>query len=499
MRPAGKESARGRFWPLLCLLLTAAGVGRAEAPASVVADPHLPTVPLNADQAARAASAVAPPSDFTKAEPFEGLPGGAATLTATTLPRDMFSLPSASMRAPRTLDFELGKALFDKLWVAAPASTRASDGLGPLYNARACQDCHFRDGRGRLPEAEAPQMPGLVLRFALPDPVYGAQLQDQAAPGQTAEGRVKTHYSERPVTLDDGTIVSLRRPIYLVDDPAYGPAPAHGLSPRLAPPMIGLGLLEAIPAADILAGADDGDRDGDGISGRAAMVWSGEFGRLMLGRFGLKAGVATVREQVASALSTDMGLSSPLRPAPWGDCTLSQTACRTAPDGEEAELRDGREVNGNSVDLLTFYARNLAVPARRDPGDPVVLRGKAIFYQMGCAACHRPKYVTAPLDGQPEQSFQLIWPYTDLLLHDMGTELAGGLGGSGREWRTPPLWGIGLAEAVGGQKAFLHDGRARSILEAIMWHGGEGAPSRNRVAALPTEDRNALISFLESL
>lgn len=497
---AAKEGKRtwGRRWPALCLFLLApSGLSGQTAP-PVAADPQLRTLPMSADQAARAVRALAPPADFTSAEPFEGLPGGAATLTAPTPPRDLFSAPSANMVAPRTLDFELGKALFDKLWVAAPASTRASDGLGPLYNARACQACHLRDGRGRLPEGEKP-VPGLVLRFALPDPAYGTQLQDQAAPGQTPEGQVVMRYGETPVTLGDGTALVLRRPVFSVGDPAYGTAPAHGLSPRLAPAMIGLGLLEAISAADILAGADAEDRDGDGISGRAALVWSDAFGRLMLGRFGLKASVASVQEQVARALSADMGLSSPLEPAASGDCTPAQTACRSAPDGEEPDLRDGREVDGASLDLLTFYARNLAVPARRTPDDPAVLRGKALFYGAGCADCHRPKFVTSPLEGQPEQSFQLIWPYTDLLLHDMGEGLADGGGEAGREWRTPPLWGIGLAGAVNGQGVFLHDGRARTILEAVLWHGGEAAASRDQAAALSTDDRNALISFLESL
>lgn len=508
------------MYPILLALSASAGVGAAQS--TVAPDPHLTTVPLSADEAARAAAAVERPRDFATVQPFEMLSGGAATWLGVA-DEDAFSHPSANLPADRKLDFELGKALFDKLWVAAPASTRASDGLGPLYNARACQDCHHRDGRGRLPGAEGEKLPGLVLRLSLPgpaasddgaaaieghlaglpEPSYGHQLQDHAAPGLKAEGRIAIRYTETPVVLADGAVVSLRAPSYRVADPAQG-ALSHEarLSPRLAPPMIGLGLLEAIPAADILAGADPEDRDGDGISGRVNVVSSLEYDVPMLGRFGLKAGVATVREQAARALSADMGLSSPLLPEAWGDCTETQSDCRAAPDGEEAGLRDGRELDGQSLDLLTFYARNLAVPARRDAGSPAVLDGKAVFNQAGCAACHRPNYVTARLSDRSEQSFQLIWPYSDLLLHDMGAGLADGFPegrATGREWRTAPLWGIGLAAKVGGQALYLHDGRARSLLEAILWHGGEARPSRDRVVALPKEDREALILYLESL
>ena len=485
-----------RLAPLLCLI-AAPALGQS------LDDRQLAVAPRAPNDAAKIAAVLAPPSDFTRPEPFENLSAGAATLQAAPS-RDSFSAPSANMTAPRTLDFELGKALFDKLWVAAPASTRASDGLGPLYNARACQDCHFRDGRGRLPATPDARTPGLVLRFSLPDPVYGAQLQDQAAPGQKAEGKAVIAYQERSATLADGTVVPLRRPVYLIGDPAYDGSQPHSegwprLSPRLAPPMIGLGLLEAIPSANILARADADDRDGDGISGRATVVMSAEYGVPMLGRFGWKAAVATVREQVATALSVDMGLSSPLFPDPWGDCTAAQAVCRDAPDGQEPGIRDGRELDGASLDLITLYARNLAVPARRGADDPTVLRGKALFYQADCTTCHVPKYVTARLADRPEQSFQLIWPYTDLLLHDMGAGLADAGQGTAHEWRTPPLWGIGLTEQVGGQAAYLHDGRARSLLEAILWHDGEGATSRDRVKALPKDDRDALIAFLESL
>jgi CxxC motif-containing protein (DUF1111 family) len=271
------------------------------------------------------------------------------------------------------------------------------------------------------------------------------------------------------------------------------------ISPRVTPQMIGLGLLEAIPAADILAHADPDDADGDGISGRPNIVISDQFGVPMLGRFGLKAGKPSIREQSAAAFSGDMGLATVLHPEGWGDCTEAQGVCRAAPDGASAEAP---EVGAEALDLVTFYARNLGVPARRDPGDPQVLAGKAAFYGAGCPACHVPKFVTGRLADQPAQSFQLIWPYTDLLLHDMGPGLADNrpeARATGREWRTAPLWGIGLTEQVAGTARFLHDGRARSLLEAVLWHGGEAQAARDAVAAMAAPDRAALIRFLESL
>jgi CxxC motif-containing protein (DUF1111 family) len=493
----------------LCLALPAGAEG--------LDDRHLPVVPRTAEEAARIADLLIPPTDFTTPQPFEEKSAGAATVRATDT-ADAFSMASGNISFAREFDFKLGNALFRKTWIAAPASTLASDGLGPLYNARACQDCHLKDGRGHVP-APGERSVSMFLRIAVPGgsppaviddylathphPVYGSQLQDFASPGQTAEGQMTIRYTEAPVTLADGTVVTLRHPTYTITDPAYGPLGADlMISPRVAPQMIGLGLLEAIPAADILARQDAGDADGNGISGRANIVMSMEFGVPMLGRFGLKAGAATVREQSAGAFSGDMGLSSRLRPDPGGECTAAQSDCRTAPHGQEPGVRDGREVDDASFDLITFYSRNLGVPARRNVDDPIVLRGKAVFHTAQCAACHVPNHVTHRLDGQDEQSFQLIWPYTDLLLHDMGAGLADGMPearATGSEWRTPPLWGIGLTRQVSGHTEFLHDGRARSLLEAILWHGGEAEAARNAVVALPQPDRDALIAFLESL
>jgi CxxC motif-containing protein (DUF1111 family) len=474
-------------------------------------------VPRTAEEAARVAAVTAPTTDFSKPERFEARPGGAAT-AAKPLDANAFSHASANMSFERELDFKVGNGLFRKLWVTAPASTRVSDGLGPLYNARSCQSCHLKDGRAHPPAGPDDPAVGMFLRLSVPaepgerrpeiaeiqdyfhtqpDPVYGGQLQDFSIAGIPAEGRMDVSYVEEPVMLADGSIVSLRRPRYRIADPAYGlPSPELMISPRVAPQMIGLGLLEAVPEADVLALADPDDADGDGISGRPNRVLSEETGAPMLGRFGWKAGQPTIREQSASAFSGDIGISTPVLPDGWGECSEVQADCRVAPHGGEPEAEE------QVLDLVTFYSRNLAVPARRELDDPQVLRGKRLFYEAGCAACHNPKFVTARLPDQPEQSFQLIWPYTDLLLHDMGEGLADHrpeARASGREWRTAPLWGIGLTETVTGRASFLHDGRAQTLLEAILWHGGEAQASRDRVVGMPAEDRDALVRFLESL
>jgi CxxC motif-containing protein (DUF1111 family) len=304
------------------------------------------------------------------------------------------------------------------------------------------------------------------------------------------------------VTLRGGETVTLRRPRYSVTDLAYGDLdPATTLSPRMTPPMIGLGLIEAIHESNVVALADPEDADGDGISGRAALVRDGKSGKLALGRFGWKAQSATVRRQSAEAFANDIGISSPDVPLSHGDCTAAQADCLAMPDGAQKRLGE-TEAPDPVLALVTFYAENLAVPARRKASFAETLAGKKVFYETGCTACHNPKFVTRRDARDHALSFQLIWPYSDLLLHDMGEGLADGqqVGlASGREWRTPPLWGIGLTETVSGHTYFLHDGRARSLTEAILWHGGEAAPARDRFADLEKADRDALLTFLESL
>jgi CxxC motif-containing protein (DUF1111 family) len=500
--------------------LVALGVGLSILTGALGATSSDTPAPAGADPGDRAA-VLAPPTDFSAPEPDEELPGGAAT-SRHAATRNAFSHPSATLTFAQQLDFRVGDGIFRKLWVSAPASTTSSDGLGPLYNARSCQSCHLKDGRGHPAEGRWPDGDGTSMLFrvsvplatdaerlaiedgrqaVVPEPTYGTQLQGFAIQGHSPEARVRITYEDQPVTLHGGAVVHLQKPTYRVEDLGYGPIrPDVLLSPRVAAPMIGLGLLEMVDEADILARADPDDRDGDGISGRPNRVWSMEHGRPMLGRFGWKAARATIRDQTAGAFSGDMGLSTELLPAAAGDCTEAQAFCRGAPSG--ADPPHGVEVAPTMFDLVVFYARNLAVPMRRQVDAPEVLRGKQVFYQAGCAACHTPKYVTRADPERRELSQQLIWPYTDLLLHDMGPGLADGRSegrASVQEWRTPPLWGVGFTAAVSGHTRFLHDGRARSLLEAILWHGGEAEAARQRVVRMTRGERDALLAFLASL
>lgn len=484
---------------------------------TVLPDAHLSVVPRTTEEMARIQTILNTAVDFSKAERFEANPGGAATVRAMTTV-DAFSQPSGNIAFEKELDFKVGNGLFKKLWVSSPSSTLASDGLGPLYNARSCQRCHIKDGRGHPPAGPEDSTVSMIARIAVPggsdiaeiadylatapDTIYGSQVQDLTVAGHPAEGQLQINYVEETIALSGGETAALRVPDYRVTNLGYGDMHANAvLSPRVAPQMIGLGLLEAIPSKDILALADPEDADGDGISGRAQIVMSKAHGVPMLGRFGLKGGKPSILEQSAGAFSGDIGISTSLFPHGYGDCTAAQDACRTAPNGN-TPAHDNVEIGDEGLQLVTFYSANLGVPARRDVEDPQVLRGKETFYKTGCIACHTPKFVTHRLEDQPEQSFQLIWPYTDMLLHDMGPGLADGFAESratGKEWRTPPLWGVGLTETVSGHTYFLHDGRARTLLEAVLWHGGEAETQKQAVIDMAPEDRAALIRFLESL
>jgi CxxC motif-containing protein (DUF1111 family) len=474
---------------------------------------------INPKDQRRVESVTRPATDFSKPEQFETMQGGAAT-TKALVNGDAFSHFSTNLDFDEEEKFKLGNALFRKLWVSSPSSTQASDGLGPLFNARACQSCHLKDGRGHPPEGSADST-SMFLRLArpartddereaisdyrklnFPDATYGEQLQDLAVPGLKSEGRMQVSYEEIPVTLGDGQVVQLRKPTYSAVDLSHGPLEGDvTLSPRVAPPMIGMGLIQAIHEADILAKADPDDKDGDGISGRPALARDHKTGDLKLGRFGFKAQNVSVRDQSSGAFAGDLGISTPDNPFDHGDCTKAEAECLAMPTGVQERLGPV-EAPDPVLDLVTFYSENLAVPARRDIADPTVLRGKELFYQSGCTACHTPKFVTRRDAGNKAHAFQLIWPYSDFLLHDMGEGLADGqqVGvADGREWRTQPLWGIGLTETVNAHTFFLHDGRARNLTEAILWHGGEAQRARDAFASLSKDDRTALIKFLESL
>lgn len=434
--------------------------------------------------------------------------GGAGTVRQSD--HNAYSMPQANLSVSKRLDFSVGNSFFRNPWVIAPASTDARDGLGPLFNTNSCQGCHIKDGRGH-PPAPAENAISLFLRLSVaatantdpkllqqhgfvPAPIYGSQLQTAAIPGMLPEAKLVVNWTEIQKKLVDGTQIGLRQPDYQIEHPNYGPLPADLLiSPRVAPPMIGLGLLEAIPEASILAAADPADSNADGISGRANQVWDRLAERTALGRFGLKAAEVSVIQQSMAAFAGDMGLSSSI--VQNTDCTADQQ-CERFPDGGIPEVSD--KIAG----LINFYAMSLAVPARRDMENPQVHSGAQLFNDVGCAACHTPHHQTGELADRPDLSNQTIWPYTDLLLHDMGPGLADGRSeflADGSEWRTAPLWGIGLTQQVNPRAGFLHDGRARTLEEAILWHAGEAESAVNQYRQLPLALRQSLLAFLTSL
>ena len=435
-------------------------------------------------------------SDLAPLEAGEELPGGAGTNTLL-LGANAFLRPAENLSSEDLLRFYGGNSFFNDNWVEAPASTANRDGLGPHFNARSCSGCHFRDGRAAPPEEGDSSFLGLRFRISTqtggPDPTYGGQLQDGALPGLTPEVRLSVAYRTVEGTVGDGMPYELIAPEYTIE-PLQGPF-SDGLqrSPRIAPHMVGLGLLEAIPLERLEALADPDDTDGDGISGRLQWRDDARTGARMPGRFGWKGDAPTVEHQVAGAFRGDLGITSSLFPA--DDCTEAQTACRTQANGGEPELEE------RLLDRTVLYSQAVAVPVRRGHDDDDVRRGKRLFGAIGCDGCHVGRHVTGyhPVSAMVDQ---VIWPYTDLLLHDMGPELADGrpLGeADGREWKTPPLWGLGLVPAVNGHSRYLHDGRARSLEEAVLWHGGEASASRDAYRELSADERSDVVRFLESL
>ena len=431
------------------------------------------------------------------------LSGGEATVMLNT--DEAFSAPLTNLDHAHLRDFAFGRHLFRRIWQIAPASLDEADGLGPTFNRVSCSGCHLKDGRGRPPASPDEPMKSMLVRLSVPGvaanggpaphPVYGGQLQDNGILGVPKEGRVTISYREIAGTFADGEPYQLQMPIYQFVDLRHGPLGDDVLySPRVSPAIYGLGLLEAVEEATIAAAADPDDADGDGISGKMNRVWNAVTGQAALGRFGWKANAPSLYQQVAGAAAGDMGITTSIFPA--DNCPPAQTDCVVAPNGGAPELDDYR------LDQLVLYARALAVPARRYVDDPVIRRGEALFEAAGCAACHTPTLTTGADPALAELANQTIHPYTDMLLHDMGEGLADGrpdFEASGREWRTAPLWGIGLVQRVNMHQFFLHDGRARGFMEAVLWHGGEAQAARDAVIAMPKADRDALIEFLDSL
>lgn len=465
-------------------------------------------------------------------DPLGEKTGGNTTVFANG--KNAFSFPLANLEDSERTRFAIGNSFFKRNWVEAPASTTARDGLGPHFIARSCAGCHLLDGHGEPPDYRRTLGPepeptvALLIRLSiagiahpktgvLPDPVYGDQFNNAAVQGVKPEGRVQIRSRAIQGRFADGSRYSLQQPMYELTDLAYGPlAPGVMLSPRIAPQLAGVGLLEAIAESDILGNAAQQQAQPGPIKGQPNRVWD-EFAQSeMLGRFGWKANVATIAHQTAGAFLGDMGITSTLFPNEA--CTPTQQDCLAAPHGggkqnglsgvkpSHQASAQVPEIDDETLAHTVFYQATLAPAARRNANDPTVLRGQALFHQAQCAVCHRPSYVTSagpfPRLTTDKLNGQTIWPYTDLLLHDMGPALADGrpdFQANGQQWKTPPLWGVGLIKEVNGHQRLLHDGRARGVLEAILWHGGEASASQQKVLTMTQSERQALVHFVESL
>lgn len=435
-----------------------------------------------------------------KAEPFkeedydQRLTGGAATVFDESAKAFTHAIDGLTGRDARV--HTLGDVAFEQTFVAAPAPVNG--GLGPVFNNVSCISCHHNDGKGSPTLGQLNS--SMLFRISVPGqnenggpasvPGFGTQLQNRALLGSQAEATVSVSYEDFTIAFNDGERVQMRRPVYSISNP-YTAYTGTAFSPRMAPPVFGVGLLETISEATLLSFVDEGDADGDGISGKANYVYNPVAGKRQIGRLGFKSNTADVLHQTAAAYQQDMGVTSYLFP---------KENCFGQP--QYAPLGDAPDLADSTVKAVAFYLRTLAVPARRDVADPTVLRGQEIFKQLNCSGCHKPVIRTGVNQLMPALSNQRIQPFTDLLLHDMGPDLADGFTdnlATGNEWRTMPLWGIGLFERTNGTAFYLHDGRARSLEEAILWHGGEAEKSKEAFRALPKAERMALLRFIKSL
>lgn len=427
-----------------------------------------------------------------------------------------FSLPIAMLDAEQREAFAAGKEQFNEAWVVAPDPDGVW-GLGPTFNEDRCARCHRDNGRSAAPANGKPGDRGFLVRLSipgttpeggpLPHPHYGDQLQNRGIDDRVPpEGQAVVHYTERIVKLADGEEVSLRVPRVEFRELRFGElGPDTLISPRVAPAMIGLGLLEAVPEADLRKIAES--QPAHGISGRLNIVWDVENELKVIGRFGWKANQPNLRQQTAAAFHGDIGATTYLFPEE--NCPPAQTQCLEVPSASKCGGQGGctgntyrPEVIPSRLSNITLYLQALAVPARRNPTDPAVQRGEKLFAQAKCAVCHVPELRTGPKHAIRAAANLAFRPYTDLLLHDMGDDLADGRPdflADGREWRTAPLWGVGVLPAVNQHMDLLHDGRARNVTEAILWHGGEAKASRDAFAGMSREDRAAMVRFVESL
>jgi CxxC motif-containing protein (DUF1111 family) len=401
-------------------------------------------------------------------------------MTALRLTLLLISGLMAPVLSAEELDSAAGKALFDRKWVQAPASTNSADGLGPLFNAQACATCHKNGNGARFSMIDGVLgVAGFVVRLGdaqgAADPVLGRQLQEHAISGLMPEARIDPYLAPGP----DGLTRMLAKITFA------GPAPSPGIRQefRVAPSLLGRGMIARVAPSEIVARADPDDRNGDGISGRVRIIATPEGSRI--GRFGLKATASSLVDQTADAAMLDMGLSSPLRPLPYGDCTEAETQCRANANGRSPDF-DGEEISRAMVQMVADY-----VATFQPKPVPAIPQGERLLSDLGCTSCHVPSLKSEKGEALPV--------FTDLLLHDMGDELAGAFPdnfATANEWRTAPL--IDLA-AQKGKRRYLHDGRAATLDEAIRWHGGEAVKAKQRYLELSADAKARLIDYLGTL
>ncbi|MDE2599386.1 MAG: thiol oxidoreductase [Rhodocyclaceae bacterium] len=430
----------------------------------------------------------------------------APILGTNNITHEAFTQPLSIMPDSAREAFFRGRSLFRQNWVIAPAGDDQVDGLGPLHNRISCISCHAANGKGHAPNGPHEKAGFLLVRLSvpganpnggpLPHPVYGDQLNEDAIPGVPAEGRVQIHWREHKVTLTGGEVVRLRSPRIAFRDLAYGPMGKVQTSARIGPAVFGLGLLDAVPveALEKLAA----ENQAYGVRGKLNLVHDAASAQTMPGRFGLKANRSVLRDQIAGAMIGDLGITSTLFTEE--NCMPAQKQCRQAPNGNSPDGHS--ELNDEQLDELERYLAFLAPPLPRNMNAPEVEQGRRLFNDMGCAACHRPQLPLGRHKLLGDLRGQNIAPYTDLLVHDMGADLAdhrSDFRAGGREWRTAPLWGAGLLKKMNARVGYLHDGRARTVQEAILWHGGSASPARNNYSQAPRDQRNAVLSFIGSL
>jgi len=460
-------------------------------------------------------------------QPAEHLPAGG--MTGKGLSDRSFVQVGRNVDRKEELLFWTGFSLFRDPWVIAPSSTKDRDGLGPLFNTRSCISCHSSGGKGPSPVQGVSKPSALVIRFgsaedsAFSDPVYGDQLQPRAVavthsgiqPNLLGEAKLRLNYQEIYGEYADGTTYILRQPSYQLTDLAYGDLDKRtALSPRFSPVIYGVGLLDAISAQDLLSQEDIDDTDEDGISAKYNRVPvkpshhnTADFHGLVksdtgtghrgIGRFGHKAKHPSLHQQVAAAFRDDIGITNTSFVSE--SCSTGQTNCQAAATivGDSSV-----EIPNKLLDLVTQFNQLMAVPPARNLGSFKAQQGRKLFYQLGCESCHTASYTTDATYPHNSLANQTIWPYTDLALHDMGPDLADNVSeydANGREWRTPPLWGIGARKNMRSENLYLHDGRAESVAAAILWHGGEARPSQQNFIQLDQQQRNALLAFLDAI